>query len=172
MIWFIYNSKKQTTFIIKRKTPFQKLIKTTKIETKRLLKREWEENLQPHGLQVQEKNPHKHHKQLFHGFHQSKHAHPQQKAKEWNPSLSSVFPWLGFRKTTKKWHLSQENSVFEFMGSFLLTLTVHWYFHRHNRWTLSPTPESTGTEVSLYKCSGTKLESKEIMPLAVWIYKY
>ena len=97
------HQQKTNNFHQKRNTPSRNSIKTTKIETKRILKRtrEWEENLQPHDLQVQEKNLHKHHKQLFHGFHQSKHSHPKQKAKESNPSQSSVFPWLRLRKTAK-----------------------------------------------------------------------
>ena len=92
-------------------------------------KREKEKNLREHGLQVREKNPHKCHKQIFHGFHQSKHSHPKQitAATESNPSLSSASPWLRIEKktTTKKTLPFSEHSVFGFIGSFLITPTVH-----------------------------------------------
>ena len=80
---------------------------------------------------------------------------PKTKSKRIKPISAFCFSMVEIEK--KKMAPVSENSV---LGSFLLT---HWYFHRHNRWNT----ESLGTELSLFKCSGTKLGNKEIMSSSI-----
>lgn len=105
-------------------------------------------------LHIQEKNPHKPHKRLFHGFHQSKHSYPKQITTtiESNPSLSFVFPWLRLRKNNNnKWYLSQNTLFLGFIGSFLIIIMLLKVVYCSqcidfsNSWnveSLSPMPES------------------------------